>query len=243
MLLRQGLPFRGHDETVDSLNRGNFLEFLEWHCTEKEIKKGPGNCQLTSPKVQKELVIDIISQDCFSETNTELLTCIVFLDPRNSFSDFNHAKLLRLTQFYPNDFSLMDQELLGTQFNNFIFDVRRDKNISELKNIGELAIKMVKTRRHTAYPLVYRLIELTLVLPIATATVERVFSAMKIVNSDLPNHMGDEWLNNSIMAYIEKAIFATVDNESVLQRYQHMQTRRIQLSSISSSSKDITTST
>ncbi|XP_063940266.1 uncharacterized protein LOC135148341 [Daucus carota subsp. sativus] len=131
-------------------------------------------------------VIDIISREMenrFSETNSELLTCIASLDPRNSFLDFDHAKLLRLAQFYPNDFSLMDQELLGTQLNNFIFDVRSDKHISELKNIGELAIKMVKTRRHTAYPLVYRLIELALVLPIATATVERVFSAMKIVKS------------------------------------------------------------
>lgn len=137
----------------------------------------------------------------------------------------------------------MDQELLSTQLNNFIFDVRSDKHISELKNIGELAIKMVKTRRHTAYPLVYRLIELALVLPIATATVERVFSAMKIVKSDLRNRMGDEWLNDSIMVYIEKAIFATVDNESILQRYQHIQTRRIQLSSISTSSKDDSTST
>ena len=191
-------------------------------------------------------VIDIISREMenrFSETNSELLTCIASLDPRNSFLDFDHAKLLRLAQFYPNDFSLMDQELLSTQLNNFIFDVRSDKHISELKNIGELAIKMVKTRRHTAYPLVYRLIELALVLPIATATVERVFSAMKIVKSDLRNRIGDEWLNDSIMVYIEKAIFATVDNESILQRYQHIQTRRIQLSSISTSSKDDSTST
>lgn len=75
MLLRQGLPFRGHDETVDSLNRGNFLEFLEWHCTEKEIKKGPGNCQLTSPKVQKELV-----SACANETRSA-----IFLDIGDRF--------------------------------------------------------------------------------------------------------------------------------------------------------------
>lgn len=85
------------------------------------------------------------------------------------------AKLLRLAQFYSNDFSLMDQEVSGTQLKNFIFYVRSDNNTGELKNIGELIIKMVKTRRHTTNPIVYRLIELSLVLPIATTNVERVF--------------------------------------------------------------------
>lgn len=85
------------------------------------------------------------------------------------------AKLLRLAQFYSNDFSLMNQEVSGTQLKNFIFYVRSDNNIGELKNIGELIIKMVKTRRHTTNPIVYRLIDLSLVLPIATTTVERVF--------------------------------------------------------------------
>lgn len=176
----------------------------------------------------------------FTEGNTELLTCVGCLDPRNSFLDFDHAKLLRLAEFYPEDFSLMDRELLVNQLNNFIFDVRGDKSCSELRDMGQLAVKMVKTHRHTTYPLVYRLIELALVLPIATATVERVFSAMKIVKSYLRNRMGDEWLNDSMVVYIEKAIFASIDDEAILQRYQHMQNRRTQLSSIKSSSKGST---
>jgi hypothetical protein len=42
---------------------------------------------------------------------------------------------------------------------------------------------MVDTRKHLCYPLVYRLLKLALTLPIATTTVERSFSAMKIVKS------------------------------------------------------------
>ncbi|XP_039143711.1 zinc finger MYM-type protein 1-like [Dioscorea cayenensis subsp. rotundata] len=30
-LVKQGLPFRGHDESLSSLNKGNFLELLEWY--------------------------------------------------------------------------------------------------------------------------------------------------------------------------------------------------------------------
>ncbi|XP_042423292.1 zinc finger MYM-type protein 1-like [Zingiber officinale] len=40
--------------------------------------------------------------------------------------------------------------------------------------------------------------ELALVLPVATASVERVFSAMKTVKTDLRNRMGDEWMNDSL---------------------------------------------
>jgi hypothetical protein len=42
----------------------------------------------------------------------------------------------------------------------------------------------------TSYGLVYQLIELTLILPVAIATVERIFSAMSIIKTDLRNRMG-----------------------------------------------------
>lgn len=99
---------------------------------------------------------------------------------------------------------------------------------------------MVKTHTHTTFPLVYRLIELTLILAIVTTTIESVFSTMQIVKSDLRNWMGDEQLNDSIMIYMEKALFASVEYEFVLQCNQHMQTQRIQLSSINTLSKDNT---
>ncbi|KAL6503419.1 hypothetical protein OROGR_025342 [Orobanche gracilis] len=99
---------------------------------------------------------------------------------------------------------------------------------------------MVKAHRHTTYPLVYQLIELTFTLPIATATLERVFSAMKIIKSYLRNRMEDKWFNDNMVVYIEKSIFVGVDDEVILKRYQHMQNGMTQLSFIKSSSKDIT---
>ncbi|XP_073035006.1 uncharacterized protein [Primulina eburnea] len=62
VLLRQGLSFRGHDETESSLNPGNFLvqlEFLGAHNKEIDdviLKNAPKNCKLTSPDIQKEIV-------------------------------------------------------------------------------------------------------------------------------------------------------------------------------------------
>ena len=50
-----------------------------------------------------------------------------------------------------------------------------------LPGINDLAIRLVSTRRDILYPLVYRLIIITLILPISTAIVESIFLAMKIV--------------------------------------------------------------
>ncbi|CAA0840158.1 TTF-type zinc finger protein with HAT dimerisation domain [Striga hermonthica] len=62
LLLGGGLPFRGHDESKDSIRKGHFLEILDWYCEEnEEVKKvmnlnAPGNNQLTSSKIQKEII-------------------------------------------------------------------------------------------------------------------------------------------------------------------------------------------
>ena len=78
---------------------------------------------------------------------------------------------------------------------------------------------------HRSYPLVYRLIELTLILPVATASVERVFSAMSIIKTDLRNKMGDEWLNDLMICYTEKEIFRSISNEKIMKRFEEMKER------------------
>ncbi|KAL9673239.1 hypothetical protein QQ045_029493 [Rhodiola kirilowii] len=77
LLLCQGLSFRGDDESASSLNRGNFLEVLDWF-SKRNVdvgnvvkKNAPANHQLTCPSIQK----DIISA-CASET-TKVIICDV----------------------------------------------------------------------------------------------------------------------------------------------------------------------
>ena len=59
--LKQGLAFRGHDESTSSLTKGNFLELLEWYSLQNNKvlravnQNALGNNQMTAPKVQKEL--------------------------------------------------------------------------------------------------------------------------------------------------------------------------------------------
>ena len=56
------------------------------------------------------------------------------------------------------------------------------------------------------YPLVYLLLTHALILPVATASVERVLSAINIVKNRLRNRMGDEWMNDNLIVYIEKIV-------------------------------------
>ncbi|XP_057782753.1 uncharacterized protein LOC131000700 [Salvia miltiorrhiza] len=162
----------------------------------------------------------------FDEVNTELLLCMACLDPRDSFSAFDVKKLVRLAKLYPSEFSEVTLYELESQLENFIFDVRLDEKFSELSGIGGLAQKMVSTRKHEVFPLVYLLIKLSLVLPVATATVERAFSAMKFIKSALRNRMGDKLLNDCLISYIEKDVFVNVTNEAIMQRFQNMKNRR-----------------
>ncbi|XP_039116706.1 zinc finger MYM-type protein 1-like [Dioscorea cayenensis subsp. rotundata] len=140
-------------------------------------------------------VIDLIAQEIqnrFPEASTKLLLLMSYLDPRDLFSKFNIQKLLRLVELYPEDFSMTECMMLEDQLATFIYDVHHDEDFTNIKDLGDFARKMVETEKHFIFPLVYRLIELALVLPVATASIERVFSAMNIVKTDLHNKMGDE---------------------------------------------------
>ncbi|KAL0383015.1 UNVERIFIED_CONTAM: hypothetical protein Scaly_0588800 [Sesamum calycinum] len=107
--------------------------------------------------------------------------------------------------------------------------VSRMEDTIPIRGRSSLAVKMVATRKHVILPLVYRFIELALILPMATTSVERAFSAMNIVKTELRNKMGDEWLNDLMVWCIEREIFADIDDEVILQHFQNMQTRRFQL--------------
>src|SRR6266540_4988676 len=164
----------------------------------------------------------------FNEISSELLVCMSCLDPRDSFSRFDVEKIARMTEIYDQDFSIGDRSLIREQLQTFILHVRRVDDFRACHDLGSLAIKLVETGKHMAFPLVYRIIELTLLLPVATTSVERAFSAMKIIKNDLRNRMTDEWLNDLSLCYIEKEIFRGLNLDEV-KTFQVMKERRMSL--------------
>ncbi|CAH9119284.1 unnamed protein product, partial [Cuscuta europaea] len=134
--------------------------------------------------------------DRFNEVNSELLLCMASLSPIDSFREFDASKLLRLAEFYSSDFSYVERNTLEHQVSIYIDNVLADERFARLKSLGDLARVMVDTRKHLSHPLVYKLLKLALTLPVATATVERCFSAMKIVKTNLRNRIGGRYLSD-----------------------------------------------
>ncbi|XP_004963399.1 uncharacterized protein LOC101754058 [Setaria italica] len=81
-------------------------------------------------------------------------------------------KLVELAKIYKDDFCDYDCIKLVGDLRIFIDEVRNDDNFDTCTDLGNLAEKMVQTGRDTTFPLVYHLIELALILPVAIATVE-----------------------------------------------------------------------
>jgi hypothetical protein len=104
-----------------------------------------------------------------------------------------------------------------------IADVREDNRFSNINTISELSQRMVETRKNICYPMVYQLLKLVLVLPIATVTVERIFSGMKIVKTILSNRMGDANLSSRLICYVEKEELKKVTNDAVVIRFMNME--------------------
>ncbi|XP_020985415.1 uncharacterized protein LOC107475011 [Arachis duranensis] len=116
---------------------------------------------------------------------------------------------------------------LNPRHSFFALDVRSDDQFSDLNGIGALSQKLVETRKNIVYPFMFLLLKLALVLRVATASVERTFSAMNIIKSRLRNRMGAEYLNDFLVTYIERETFDCIDNEKIIQSFQNMKPRRM----------------
>ncbi|XP_068316344.1 uncharacterized protein [Pyrus communis] len=196
----------------------------------KSLRKAPRKTNHHHYKV--ELFFEVIDfqltelDDRFAEGNTELLICLACLSPNDSFVAFDKEKLVRLAHIYPKDFTDRDRSALQDQLDIYIHFVRSDDDFSQLLGINELAKKMVEKGLHRTFAYVYLLVQLALVLPVATASVERAFSAMNIIKGPLHNKMGDQWLSDSLVVCIEKDVFSCIGNEAIMEHFQTMKPRR-----------------
>jgi MinD-like ATPase involved in chromosome partitioning or flagellar assembly len=84
---------------------------------------------------------------------------------------------------------------------------------------------MVDTKKHLAFPLIYQLLKLVLVLPVATASVERCFSAMKTVKTMSRNHIGNKFMNDCIICFVEPEFLVTILDSVIINRFQKMENR------------------
>ncbi|PIN06946.1 hypothetical protein CDL12_20489 [Handroanthus impetiginosus] len=166
----------------------------------------------------------------FNEVTSDLLHGVACLSPSQSFANFDIEKIMRLAALYPDDFTEYDLVELHCQLENYIVDVgSEDKRFSSLNGIGDLSKKLVETKKHFVYFHVYQLIRFSLLLPVATASVERAFSAMKFIKTDLRNRMEDGFLNDCLITFKERDVFVCISDDDIMTTFQNMKTCREQL--------------
>jgi hypothetical protein len=165
----------------------------------------------------------------FGEATTELLVCFSCLDLKNSFSKFDINKLARLAEIYDADFSDGDRAVIRSQLETYILHVRRHPAFSSCTDVGSLAAKIIETEKHMVFPLIYKLIELALLLLVSTTSVERAFSVMKIIKSKLRNQISNEWFIDLMVCYTERELFKALDNTTITRRFQGIKTRKMSL--------------
>ena len=88
-----------------------------------------------------------------------------------------------MVELYPNDFVDVPEVVVRHQLQNYVRNVRCDPKFAKLKGLSDFCAKLVETKKCNTLDIVYRLLKLALVLPVATASVKCVFSAMKFVKS------------------------------------------------------------
>ncbi|XP_047251345.1 uncharacterized protein LOC124886568 [Capsicum annuum] len=165
--------------------------------------------------------------DPFDVVSSDLLLGMGSLNPFNSFSNFDKDRIMTLAKCYPNEFDDGKLRDLSYQLDTFIIHMRGgDFKFSKLQGIRDLTKTLVEANLVETYSFVYLLVKLTLILPVATATAERAFSFIKSIKNEVRNSIDDQYLNDCLVCYIERDVFANVSNDVIVDRFQNMKTRR-----------------
>ncbi|WVZ58781.1 hypothetical protein U9M48_009012 [Paspalum notatum var. saurae] len=195
-LIMQGEAFRGYNESCSSLNKGTYLELLDWYKGKVEVlkeayDKGHKNCKMVSHRIQKDL-----TKACAEEVMVVIM-------------DEIHGRKFSVLIDESRDVSIKEQMAMILRF------------VSDEGKVLERFVGLQHIERCTAAALKEAIVV------VATASVERVFSAMSIIKTDLRNKMGDEWLNDMMICYTEKEIFRSISNKKIMKWFEEMKERRI----------------
>ncbi|KAK9671927.1 hypothetical protein RND81_12G064300, partial [Saponaria officinalis] len=166
---------------IDIPSMGDLYVILRRHgCGHREVT----NLHHFRVEVFLSLIDQVLHEfkNRFDEVSKKLLVCMASFNPQNKFASFDIKKLLRLAKFYPSD-----------------------ERFWNLKSLNELSMKLVETRKRLTHSKVYLLLKLVLVLPVATATLERTFSAMTFVKNRLRN-----------ITFVERDVFLNVTDEEIV---------------------------
>jgi hypothetical protein len=140
---------------------------------------------------------------------------------------FDIEKVCSLVEmYYPADFSNQERMQLECQLPHFQLDICNHPELKGLSSLANLTSGLVKLDKYSSYPMVDKLLRLLLTLRVSTATTERAFSAMKFVKTRLRSKMGDAYLRDYLVVYIERELATIISSDDIIKAYNLANTRR-----------------
>ncbi|XP_019267345.1 PREDICTED: uncharacterized protein LOC109244669 [Nicotiana attenuata] len=157
---------------------------------------------------------------CFDKVSNDLLLGMASLSPVNSFANYDKDKIMGLAKYYPNEFGDNKLQELISQLDDYIVYMRQsDNRFSNLKGLGDLSKALVETKLDLTWSLVYLLLELTLILPVAGASVERSFSWVRNIKSEMRKKFDEEFFNDCLVCYAESDVFEGVPDAAIINQF------------------------
>ncbi|GJV50395.1 zinc finger MYM-type protein 1-like protein [Tanacetum coccineum] len=231
----EALDGRNRNQATGILSYFKKFEFA-FYCHLMEHILGITDLSSTSLKKRDQNIVEAVSM---IKGTKQALMDEIYVAKRNRVAGIKNRQYFGI-DIFNTDLDMQIQEF-GDRFDDFTdansFSLRRELDLyyetvihdtyfMKFTGIVELATLMVTRKKHISFPLIYKLLMLSLLLHVATATVERCFSAMKLIKTNLHNRMGENYRNDALIWKIEKELFAKVTNEDVMKRFQGSKRRR-----------------
>ena len=116
-LLRQGLPFRGHTEKEEAVNKRNFLELVKYTGEQNDaihkviLNNAPGNNQMISPVIQKDIVhsfAEEVRQAILEEISHGVFGLLV-----NESADVSHKEQMGVVLWFVDKRGAIKERFIG----------------------------------------------------------------------------------------------------------------------------------
>ncbi|PUZ50879.1 hypothetical protein GQ55_6G106600 [Panicum hallii var. hallii] len=102
------------------------------------------------------------------------------------------------------------------------FNVEKLDKLAEFYPHDFFSMMLVKTNKIVWYDIVYKLLKLVLFLLVAIAGVKRIFFPMNTTKNKLRSKMGQKFLNNCLVPFIEREFFLQAKDEDIIKYFQAM---------------------
>ncbi|KAL4083682.1 hypothetical protein QTP88_028998 [Uroleucon formosanum] len=128
------------------------------------------------------------------------------------------------------DFDQLYKNDITSDLTRQLLSMRELINISEVKNIEQLTLYILKHDYSTSYCDILSATLIYLTLPITVASAERSFSKLKLIKIYLRNSMNQDRLSNIAILNIEKNKTQNLDINKIIDNFANIKVRKVKFS-------------